>query len=146
MDELDREGKRDRSKKCPNDAQARVQEQLRAINPVLANPEEFRASLETLAPCSVLFFTFSSVMECKLPENTSVGFYNHGTLISYLALLPQFVNNESVCHSRRFLWVLNPGPKPIAESTGKEDKRRRVTPENKPKHPGPKEHDHKKGE
>ena len=26
-------------------AQARVQEQLRAINPVLANPEEFRASL-----------------------------------------------------------------------------------------------------
>lgn len=27
-------------------AQARVQEQLRAINPVLANPEEFRASLK----------------------------------------------------------------------------------------------------
>ncbi|AHM88059.1 hypothetical protein KPNJ1_05534 (plasmid) [Klebsiella pneumoniae 30660/NJST258_1] len=41
---------------------------------------------------------------------------------------------------------IKPGPKPIAESTGKEDKRRRVTPENKPKHPGLKEHDHKKGE
>ncbi|EYU13344.1 hypothetical protein BA1DRAFT_04169 [Photorhabdus aegyptia] len=27
-------------------AQARVQEQLRAINPVLVNPEEFRASLK----------------------------------------------------------------------------------------------------
>ncbi len=39
---------------------------------------------------------------------------------------------------------IKPGPKPIAESTGKEDKRRRVTPENKPKHPGLKEHDHKK--
>lgn len=25
---------------------------------------------------------------------------------------------------------IKPGPKPIAESTGKEDKRRRVTPEN----------------
>ncbi len=36
-------------------AQARVQEQLRAINPVLANPEEPSQS-ETLAPCSVLFF------------------------------------------------------------------------------------------
>lgn len=37
MDELDREGKRDRSKKMPKRrAQARVQEQLRAINPVLA--------------------------------------------------------------------------------------------------------------
>ncbi len=47
MDELDREGKRDRSKKMPKRrAQARVQEQLRAINPVLANPEEFRASLK----------------------------------------------------------------------------------------------------
>ncbi|EPK2783621.1 hypothetical protein MEE77_004269 [Klebsiella pneumoniae] len=41
---------------------------------------------------------------------------------------------------------IKPGPKPIAESTGKEDKRRRVTPENKPKHPGLKEHDHKEGE
>lgn len=47
MDELEREGKRDRSKKMPKRrAQARVQEQLRAINPVLANPEEFRASLK----------------------------------------------------------------------------------------------------
>ncbi|HCA9544704.1 TPA: hypothetical protein MYJ99_004423 [Klebsiella pneumoniae] len=47
MDELERDGKRDRSKKMPKRrAQARVQEQLRAINPVLANPEEFRASLK----------------------------------------------------------------------------------------------------
>lgn len=39
MDELYREGKRDRSKKMPKRrAQARVQEQLRAINHVLANP------------------------------------------------------------------------------------------------------------
>ncbi|MER3659732.1 hypothetical protein J8839_25640 [Klebsiella pneumoniae] len=41
---------------------------------------------------------------------------------------------------------IKPGPKPIAESTGKEDKRRRVHPENKPKPPGLKEQDHKKGE
>lgn len=47
MDELERDGKRDRSKKMPKRrAQARVQEQLRAINPVQANPEEFRASLK----------------------------------------------------------------------------------------------------
>ncbi|EMP4205967.1 hypothetical protein WD218_005630 [Klebsiella variicola] len=47
MDELERDGKRDRSKKMPKRrAQARVQEQLRAINPILANPEEFRASLK----------------------------------------------------------------------------------------------------
>lgn len=47
MDELDREGKRNRSNKMPKRrAQARVQEQLKAINPVLANPEEFRASLK----------------------------------------------------------------------------------------------------
>jgi hypothetical protein len=38
------------------------------------------------------------------------------------------------------------GPKPIAESTGKEDKRQGVTPENKPKHPDLKEHHHKKDE
>ncbi len=37
MDELERNGKRDRSKKMPKRrAQARIQEQLRAINPVLA--------------------------------------------------------------------------------------------------------------
>ncbi|CAH8210179.1 MULTISPECIES: hypothetical protein [Vibrio] len=35
------------------------------------------------------------------------------------------------------------GPKPKAESTGKTDQRRRVTPENKPKHPSLKTHDHK---
>ena len=29
---------------------------------------------------------------------------------------------------------IKPGPKPIAESTGEKDQRRRVTPENKPKH------------
>jgi len=47
MDELDRQGKRDRSKGMPKRrAQVRVQEQLRAINPVLVNPEEFRASLK----------------------------------------------------------------------------------------------------
>ncbi|HGM5580461.1 TPA: hypothetical protein ACKP22_002140 [Pseudomonas putida] len=40
---------------------------------------------------------------------------------------------------------IKPGPKPIAESTGKEDQRRRVTPENQPKHPDLKEHNHKKG-
>jgi len=41
---------------------------------------------------------------------------------------------------------LKPGPKPIAKSTGKEDQRRRVTPENKPKHPSLPVHKHKKGE
>ncbi|EKQ2641830.1 helix-turn-helix domain-containing protein [Salmonella enterica] len=47
MDELDRNGKRERSTKMPKRrAQARIQEQLRAINPVLANPKEFRASLK----------------------------------------------------------------------------------------------------
>ncbi len=47
MDELERNGKRDRSKKMPKRrAQARIQEQLRAINPFLANPGEFRASLK----------------------------------------------------------------------------------------------------
>jgi len=38
------------------------------------------------------------------------------------------------------------GPKPIAKSTGKEDKRQRVTPGNQSEHPGLKPHDHKKGE
>lgn len=47
QDEREREGKRERSKKMPKRrAQARIQEQLKAINPVLANPEEFRASLK----------------------------------------------------------------------------------------------------
>jgi len=47
MDELDRNGKREISTKMPKRrAQARIQEQLRAINPVLANPKEFRASLK----------------------------------------------------------------------------------------------------
>ena len=38
---------------------------------------------------------------------------------------------------------IKPGPKPIADSTGKKDKRRRVTPENKDKHKDLKTHDHK---
>lgn len=47
QDEREREGKRERSKNMPKRrAQARAHEQLRAINPVLANPEEFRASLK----------------------------------------------------------------------------------------------------
>lgn len=47
QDQRELEGKRERSKKMPRRrAQARVQEQLRAINPVLTNPEEFRASLK----------------------------------------------------------------------------------------------------
>jgi hypothetical protein len=41
---------------------------------------------------------------------------------------------------------IKPGPKPIAESTGKKDQRRRVTEENKPKHPDLEVHKHKKGE
>lgn len=46
MDELERQDKRSRSKSMPKRrAQARIQEQLRAVNPVLTNPEEFRASL-----------------------------------------------------------------------------------------------------
>ncbi|HBS3889443.1 TPA: hypothetical protein ACPUS8_005668 [Klebsiella pneumoniae] len=47
-------------------AQARVQEQLKVINPVLANPEEFRVSLKRQPPALFCFFTFSSVMEFKL--------------------------------------------------------------------------------
>ncbi|CAI2793914.1 Integrase core domain [Serratia grimesii] len=47
QDERDRDGQRERSKSMPKRrAQARLQEQLRTINPVLANPEEFRASLK----------------------------------------------------------------------------------------------------
>jgi hypothetical protein len=41
---------------------------------------------------------------------------------------------------------IKPGPKPIAESTGKKDQRRRVTEENKPKHPDLGVHKHKKGD
>ncbi|MGD1336119.1 hypothetical protein ACP6H1_27375 [Vibrio harveyi] len=41
---------------------------------------------------------------------------------------------------------IKPGPKPIASSTGKPDKRQRVTPQNKSKHPSLKTHHHKKGE
>jgi hypothetical protein len=38
---------------------------------------------------------------------------------------------------------IKPGPKPKAKSTGKKDQRRRVTPENKPKHKDLETHDHK---
>lgn len=41
---------------------------------------------------------------------------------------------------------IKPGPKPIAESTSKKDQRRRVTEENKPKHPDLEVHKHKKGD
>lgn len=48
MDDLEQQGKRDRSKSMPKRrAQARALEQLRAINPVLVNPEKFRASLKS---------------------------------------------------------------------------------------------------
>lgn len=40
---------------------------------------------------------------------------------------------------------IKPGPKPIAESTGKKDQRRRVTTENK-KHPDLEVHKHKRGD
>ncbi|WP_152560066.1 hypothetical protein [Hymenobacter sp. IS2118] len=40
---------------------------------------------------------------------------------------------------------IKPGPKPKKED-GTPDKRRRVTEENQPKHPGLKPHKHKKGE
>lgn len=39
---------------------------------------------------------------------------------------------------------IKPGPKAIAESTGKKDLRRRVTEENKRKHPDLEVHKHKK--
>ncbi|WP_369308902.1 hypothetical protein [Providencia rettgeri] len=38
------------------------------------------------------------------------------------------------------------GPKPIAKTTGEKDKRQRVAPENKDKHPDLKPHNHKKGD
>jgi hypothetical protein len=40
---------------------------------------------------------------------------------------------------------IKPGPKPKAESTGKTDQRRSVTPENKSKHPSLDTHKHKPG-
>lgn len=41
--------------------------------------------------------------------------------------------------------AIKPGPKPKKED-GTPDKRRRVTPETKPKHPGLKPHEHKPGD
>lgn len=55
------------------------------------------------------------------------------------------VPKDSLIRSTSILSI-KPGPKPIAKSTGKEDKRQRVTPENKPKHKPLKIHKHKKNE
>ena len=41
--------------------------------------------------------------------------------------------------------AIKPGPKPKTDQ-GKDDKRRRVTPETKPKHPDLKPHKHKPGD
>lgn len=41
---------------------------------------------------------------------------------------------------------IKPGPKPVTDTTGKEDRRQRVNPENKEKHPDLKPHKHKKGD
>ncbi|HHL9303724.1 TPA: ISNCY family transposase, partial [Escherichia coli] len=47
QDELEEEGKRMRSQKMPRrSAQKRVLEELRAINPVLASPQDFIPSLK----------------------------------------------------------------------------------------------------
>ncbi len=46
QDELEAEGKRMRSKKCPAGVPERVLEELRAINPVLASPQDFVPSLK----------------------------------------------------------------------------------------------------
>lgn len=42
--------------------------------------------------------------------------------------------------------AIKPGPKPKVPSTGDDDKRRRVTPPNAPKHPGLKPHKHRLGD
>lgn len=53
---------------------------------------------------------------------------------------------DNIANNRGFIMSgIKPGPKPIAPSTGKEDQRRRVTPENKPKHPTLPVHKHKPG-
>lgn len=41
---------------------------------------------------------------------------------------------------------IKPGPKPKAKSTGKDDRRQRVTPENKPNHKPLKVHKHEKND
>lgn len=43
------------------------------------------------------------------------------------------------------LWAIKPGPKPKKED-GTPDRRRRVNPETKPKHPSLKPHDHERGD
>ena len=43
------------------------------------------------------------------------------------------------------IYAIKPGPKPKTDE-GKDDKRRRVTPEVKPKHPDLKPHKHKPGD
>jgi hypothetical protein len=59
----------------------------------------------------------------------------------HTALLRDTLSIEGVEHMS-----IKPGPKPIAESTGKKDQRRRVTEENKSKHPDLEVHKHKKGD
>ncbi len=45
QDELEQQGKRERNKRMPKrTAQQRAQQQLRAINPVLIHPEDFKPS------------------------------------------------------------------------------------------------------
>lgn len=47
MDELERQDKHSRSKSMPRRrAQARIQEQLRAVNPVRINSNEFKTNLK----------------------------------------------------------------------------------------------------
>jgi hypothetical protein len=77
-------------------------------------------------------------------EKTPVGFMT-GNPHYNLGITTTACKFKSVFTQEIFMGIKT-GPKPIAKSTGKEDKRQRVTPENKPKHPGLKEHDHKKGE
>lgn len=86
----------------------------------------------------------ANVMECKFLKIRQL-VLKPVALIRSQVLLPQLLSLNLFVTQGDFMGI-KPGPKPIAESTGKEDKRRRVTPENKPKHPGLKEHDHKKGE
>tara|TARA_R110000744_G_scaffold74955_1_gene149463 strand:+ start:676 stop:897 length:222 start_codon:yes stop_codon:yes gene_type:complete len=69
-----------------------------------------------------------------LPFNNQVN-----QMLSSILILHYFIN------VRRKNMSIKPGPKPKADTTGKTDKRRRVTPENKDKHPKLKEHEHKKG-
>lgn len=83
-------------------------------------------------------------MKCNLLKTLQL-ILQIGISITVLVLLPQHVSLNLFVTQEIYMGIKT-GPKPVAKSTGKEDKRQRVTPENKPKHPGLKEHDHKKGE